>query len=227
MRALSSADSAAGTIAREVAALAERVRVPRTVGEDDTTPAARARCRRIPPGTARWPRRSSAGPRSPAPAAAARRPARAAAAAPRRSRRAAPAGSSLGRRHRRGPRTGGRADTARPSEFSPTRATPRVDLRGDRRLIVGFLDAEAAPEQVDERVERHGPAERQAVPLVPVRRRPESAAAARASRRDLPMPASPTTNTTWPCPARARSKASSSRPSSRSRPTNGVSPRSA
>src|SRR2546428_457561 len=41
------------------------------------------------------------------------------------------------------------------------------------------------------------------------------------------MPASPTTNVTWPRSDRARSNASRSRPSSRSRPTNGVSPRSA
>ncbi len=44
------------------------------------------------------------------------------------------------------------------------------------------------------------------------------------SRRDLPIPASPTTNTTWPRPARAAAKARWRVPSASSRPTKGVSP---
>ena len=45
--------------------------------------------------------------------------------------------------------------------------------------------------------------------------------------RDFPMPASPTTNTTWPLPARAASNASRSAASSGRRPASGVRPRSA
>ena len=41
--------------------------------------------------------------------------------------------------------------------------------------------------------------------------------------RDLPRPGSPTTSTSWPSPARARSQRRASSPSSSSRPTNGVS----
>ena len=43
--------------------------------------------------------------------------------------------------------------------------------------------------------------------------------------RDLPRPGSPTISTSWPSPARARSQRRVSRPSSSSRPTNGVSVR--
>src|SRR4029450_7472795 len=46
-------------------------------------------------------------------------------------------------------------------------------------------------------------------------------------RRDLPTPGSPTTATTWPCPAPARSRAWRSCSSSGSRPTKRVRPRSA
>ena len=57
---------------------------------------------------------------------------------------------------------------------------------------------------------------------------PASASARRHSStsRDLPMPASPVMNTTWPRPALTSRKRSSSVVSSRSRPTNGVRPRS-
>ena len=58
-----------------------------------------------------------------------------------------------------------------------------------------------------------------------------SPAAARArrhssTRRDLPMPASPVMNTTWPRPALTSPKRSSRVASSRSRPMRGVRPRS-
>ena len=46
-------------------------------------------------------------------------------------------------------------------------------------------------------------------------------------RRDLPMPASPTINTTWPSPSNTPSQRFISRRNSSSRPTNGVSPRAA
>ena len=58
--------------------------------------------------------------------------------------------------------------------------------------------------------------------------RPDRApAGTRASKRDFPMPASPTTKTTCPWPARVASNASSSAASSARRPASGVSPRSA
>ncbi len=44
------------------------------------------------------------------------------------------------------------------------------------------------------------------------------------TRRDLPMPGSPSTSTTWPSPSRAVSQARSSRPSSSWRPTSGCAP---
>src|SRR3989442_1395254 len=44
-------------------------------------------------------------------------------------------------------------------------------------------------------------------------------------KRDLPTPGSPTIATTWPCPPRTRCSASCNAASSRSRPTNPVSPR--
>ena len=44
-----------------------------------------------------------------------------------------------------------------------------LDLGGDRRVGVALLDAEPAPEQVHQRMECHGAAEREAVTLLPGR----------------------------------------------------------
>ena len=167
MRALSSEDSAAGHHAREIAPLAERARVARAVGQHE---------QRAQGGHALGQGREEllAHPVDPVQVLdhhhlrpRLRAPHEHAAqgldglGAPLRGRHRAHLGAArVDGQERAKIRRRGR-------QIRADRGEAPLDLRGDRRLRVPVLDAEQPPEQVDQRVERHGPAEGQAVPLVP------------------------------------------------------------
>ena len=189
MRALSSADSAAGHHAREVAPLAERARVARAVGEHEQHPQrghavdqGREELLARPVDPVQVLDHEDLRPRLGAPDehAAQRLEGLAAPLRGLIARTSASPGST-DRSARRYGATGARSGADR-------REAP-LDLRGDRRLVVALLDAELPPEQVDQRVERHGPPEGQAVPFVPRGLAADPPAQLDEQAR-LPMPAS-------------------------------------
>ena len=100
-----------------------------------------------------------------------------------------------------------------------------LDLLYDRPLAVSFLDMEISLKQIDQRMKRDRPPKRHRPPLEPGRLIPILRRNSRSSR-DFPIPGSPTTKTTCPWAACLLKQSERSR-SSRSRPTKGVSPRSA